>query len=163
MPDSHLSVLGRVSLTVDDHDVPITSPTQRRLLLRLAVDASQAVSVDAIADSIWGVELPRDPTNAVRYHVWKLRDAIGETGPEVVATTPGGYLLSMSREAIDACLFESLISEAAESATIDPERSLTHVEQALLLWHGTPYADADDAEFAQPEIRRLTEARPNPC
>ena len=54
------------------------------------------MSVDAIAESIWGVELPRDPTNAVRHHVWKLREAIGESGSEVVATTPGGYVLLWS-------------------------------------------------------------------
>ena len=159
MSSSRISVLGPVALTVGDRVVPLESPTQRRLLLRLAVDAPQAVSVDALAESIWGADLPRNPTNALRYHIWKLREAIGNDHSEIISTTHGGYQLMLDRDDVDADLFESLTSQAAGLLTTDPERSASLAEQALLLFSGPPYADADDAEFAQPEIRRLTEAR----
>ncbi len=147
-----IGVLGQLDVVVDDRTVTVSSRAQRLLLLRLAIDAGRAVSVDALADAIWDEDLPKDPTNATRYHVWQLRKTIGEA---VIETTSGGYRLDPTENTLDAREFDELVEGGM--GTSDAGSRLVALETALAMWRGQPYLEAANSEFAQPEIRRLTE------
>lgn len=148
-------VIGSTTVEVDGETIQLSSPSQRRLLLRLVVDVGQPVATDALAEAIWGEDLPENPVNAVRYHVWRLRSELGDA--DVISTVSGGYSLVCDPESIDSEVFDRLI-EAARSA-VAPEVGLALLDEALCQWRSTPFADSRDAEFAQAEIRRLEEQR----
>lgn len=150
-----IGILGSLDVSVGGSPIDLSSPSQRILLLRLVDDVGSPVSTDALADAIWGDRLPKDPANAVRYHVWKLRDALGV--PEAITTTPGGYVLRVPDDGIDADEFTRLVGSAELAAT--PVDALGRLDRALDLWRGPPFSDARDAEFAQASIRRLEELR----
>jgi predicted ATPase/DNA-binding SARP family transcriptional activator len=150
-----IGVAGPLRVEVGDTEVEIASPSQRRLLCRLTVDAGRPVSTGALADAIWGEALPEDPANALRYHVWKLRSLLAPHS--AIETTPGGYRLSVDADSIDANAFGDAVARA--TGATDPAVGLAAAEEALALWRGRPYADVEAAEFALPEIRRLEEAR----
>jgi predicted ATPase/DNA-binding SARP family transcriptional activator len=97
---------------------------------------------------------PKNPPNALRYHVWKLREALGD--PSLIETVHDGYRLLVDVEDIDAQRFETLVSRV--TSVEDPSLALTLLDEAFGLWRGQPFTDARDSEFAQPDIRRLSEA-----
>ena len=142
---TRIALLGPLEVTVDGAVATITSRTQRTVLLRLATDA--------IAEAVWGENLPENPPNAVRYHIWKLREAVG---PGVVETIPSGYRLAAEAIEVDAKVFSDLVGSVAG---LEPSLVLERLDRALSLWRGDAYADVRDAEFAQPDIRRLEELR----
>ncbi|MFO7699881.1 MAG: BTAD domain-containing putative transcriptional regulator, partial [Acidimicrobiia bacterium] len=105
-------------------------------------------------DALWPTEAPKNPPNALRYHVWKLRESLGDAS--LIETAHDGYRLLIDAQDIDAQRFETLTTRAI--SVDDPSHALTLLDEAITLWRGHPFTDARDAEFAQAESRRLTEA-----
>ncbi len=153
--DIRISMLGTLLIEVDGAIVTLSSPSQRVLIERLAIAEGNRASVDALADAIWGEDLPKDPANAVRYHIWQLRQAIGI--PEVIETVPGGYRLAVAPGAIDLERFTAGMRSALASS--NPEATIDLLDEAMSLWRGEALVDVIEREFAQTEIRRLTEMR----
>ena len=153
--EADVRILGPLEVEVSGRPVSLRSPSQRRLLLRLVIDAGHLVSLDSIIDGMWEELPPTDPTSTVRYHISKLRKALGKK--ELIETTGTGYLLAVDADSVDAHSFDRLVTNATASS--DPGRTLDLTEEALILWRGAPYLDAADAAFAQPDTRRLNERR----
>ena len=155
-------VLGPVEAVADGRRLEIDSARERALLGFLVMHANRVVSADRILDAVWGDERPESGTKAVAFHVSKLRDAL-EPGRQrgavngVLATDPAGYVLRVEPDRINSVRFERLTSEGRAGLLADPELARARLDDALALWHGEPYADVADEEFAQPEIRRLDE------
>lgn len=152
--DVRVGVLGPLAVEVDGSVRTISSPSQRTILLRVAIEPGHPVSIDQLVDALWPTGAPKNPPNAVRYHVWKLRESLGDV--DLIETAHDGYRLLVDAQDIDAHRFEALTTRA--SSVDDASHALALLDEALALWRGHPFADARDAEFAQAEIRRLTEA-----
>lgn len=98
-------LLGPVRLeAADGTPVDIGGVRLRMLLARLALAAGRPVSSEALADGLWGSELPSDTANALQSLVSRLRKVVG-TGIE---STTGGYRIDLPAEQVDAHLFETL-------------------------------------------------------
>ena len=62
----HIRILGTVELACCGGKRTLQhSPRIRRLLALLVVEAGNVVSVDRLADVLWGTQQPADPTSAV--------------------------------------------------------------------------------------------------
>ena len=62
----HIRILGTVELACCGAQLTLRhSPRIRRLLALLVVEAGNVVSVDRLADVLWGTQQPADPTSAV--------------------------------------------------------------------------------------------------
>ncbi|MEA2009937.1 MAG: winged helix-turn-helix domain-containing protein, partial [Actinomycetota bacterium] len=120
-------ILGPLEVEVSGRPVSLRSPSQRKLLLRLVVDAGRPVSVDSLAEALWGDEPPTDPMSALRFHVSKLRKALTESG--LIETTDSGYQLAIDPESVDAHQFDRLVTSATASS--DARRTLDLTEKAL--------------------------------
>lgn len=153
--EAAVRILGPLEVEVSGRPVSLPSPSQRKLLLRLVVDAGRPVSVDSLAEALWGDEPPTDPMSALRFHVSKLRKALAESG--LIETTDSGYQLSIDPESVDAHQFDRLVTSATASS--DARRTLDLTEKALALWRGPAYLEAVDAGFAQSDTRRLDQKR----
>ncbi|HEX9044573.1 MAG TPA: BTAD domain-containing putative transcriptional regulator [Candidatus Limnocylindrales bacterium] len=157
-------ILGPLEVEQDGRVLAITPGHQRALLALLIVNANTVLSPDRIVADVWGDELPGSGTKALAFHVSRLRASLaagqpGDVASSCLATQPGGYVLRIDPQAIDAVRFERLAREAHERLAVDPTEAQAMLLQALALWHGDALMDVADAGFAQTEARRLEELR----
>ena len=118
------------------------------------------VPVDRLCDVLWLDDLPVHGDAALHSLVARLRRRLTDVGLRgALVTRPPGYALRPERDAIDAGRFERLARRAHDLVESQPERATALLEEADGLWHGEPYAEFADEEFAQPECRRLTMLR----
>ena len=157
-------ILGPLEVVEDGHSLAVPSGHQRALLALLLVNANRVLTPDRIADELWGDDLPATGTKALAFHVSRLRDALapgrgrGDSAGGL-ETEPGGYILRVDPEAIDAVRFERLVGRAHAGLAEDPAVARDLLVEALALWRGDPLVDVAYATFAQAEIRRLDELR----
>src|SRR5439155_19173520 len=79
---------------------------------------------------------------------------------EVLVTRPGGYLLQVEPERIDARRFERLLEEGRRAnAAGRAGPALEALEAALALWRGGALGDLAYESFARTEVERLEELR----
>ena len=137
-------------LVVDGSRVVEPRPVERRLLAGLAVGRPSALRYDALAEAVWGQQVPRSAKHSLQAHVRRIR-AIA--GPDLVATAQGGYRLGAD-VVVDIEAFEAAIDRATSS---DDAAALADWDVALALWRGTPFGDLDDWAPAGIEQARLVE------
>jgi DNA-binding SARP family transcriptional activator/pimeloyl-ACP methyl ester carboxylesterase len=159
-------VLGPLEIRDGDRDVHLGSAKQRRLLAALLVHANQVVSLDRLADIIWGDAPPAAAGATLQNHVSRLRAILepgrapGSSG-NLILTHPPGYLLRVDDDQVDARRFEQLAAEGRVALRdgdppIDAGR---HLSEALALWRGPALAEFADEPFARAEASRLEELR----
>ena len=112
----HIRILGTVELACSGGRLPLRhSPRVRRLLAMLVVEAGSVISIDRLADVLWGTQQPADPTSAVHNLVSRLRAIVrscsGEQGVRIL-TRPPGYLLDVADGELDSAEFIRLVDQA---------------------------------------------------
>ena len=145
--------------------MPLGGPRQRAVLALLLLEANRVVSMDRLAEDIWGGHPPEGWVTTLQIYVFHLRRALepdrarGAAGG-VLVTRDRGYLLRVDREHLDAALFQDgfTAGRAALEAGRYAEAAET-LRQALDLWRGQVLADLADYAFTRPEAARLEELR----
>jgi len=157
--DVHL--LGAFEVTSDERIVEIGSVKQRALLAILVVNRNRAVSLDALAEELWGEKLPSSVSVSVQSLVSRLRRHLATAGGNDarLRASGAGYVLELDASMVDACRFEDLAARAREASVDDPRAAVPLFRQALSLWRGPALADLADFDFARAEATRLEEAR----
>lgn len=139
---TRVAVLGPVAITMpDDLQVNLPGATSRALIAALALAAPAPRSIDALADDLWGDDLPRNPRGSLQTLVSRLR---ASAGADLIRSEAGGYALSIPTTAIDLTAARTLESDASAIDAADPAR-LALLDEALSLWHGEPGADLAQA------------------
>ena len=142
-PPVRLRVLGPARLDGD----PLPSRRQRRILAALAAARGSPVPSDTLVDVAWGERPPAHPAAALRTQLSRLRALLAAAGG-ALPTERGGYRLAIPAGAVDAWRFEDLLDAAGSVAVLS---------EALALWTGNAYADADDHPAVAPAAARLAE------
>lgn len=160
MSGVRLDVLGPLEVSVDGEVVEIRRGIPRAIVVALVLRAREVVSAGALAELVWADEQPKNPVNALQLQISYLRKRLGggSTGQPVV-TRPGGYVLIVDDDDVDARRFERLVRKAAQLAPSDSVASLELYETALGLWRGAAYADVLGEPFVVGEATRLEEMR----
>ncbi len=165
-----VSVLGPVTLEVDDVPVRLT-PLTTRLLVRFVAAEGEAVPVRQLRREVWGLatELPHQAQrsrNEVQKRVLELRRALdpeqtGE-GARMLRTeqllTAGGpetaYRLLLRPGELDAAEFTELVNSALYAT---PASAVRKLATALALVRGRPLLEVSGESYARVLIRRLSE------
>ncbi|MGH3670848.1 MAG: BTAD domain-containing putative transcriptional regulator [Pseudonocardiaceae bacterium] len=162
----HVRVLGTVELTgragPEGWQELRHSPRMRRLLAGLVAGAGSVVSIDRLAEMLWGDQPPVDPTGAVHNLVSRLRAALRSAGCGTavrIVTRPPGYLLAAAEGALDCARFVQLVGQAREQRGNSPRLAAALLDEALALWRGPAYGEFAGEGFATPEAVRLEELR----
>ena len=132
------------------------SPRDRVVLSALVVGRGDPVSADALADALWGNDLPASWVKIVQGCVVRLRKLLGAAA---IDSGPWGYRLNLTGEEVDYQRFERLLDVARDALGDDPERASHLVREALHLWRGRALADLEEWEPGRVEAARLEELR----
>lgn len=154
-------ILGPLEI-LDDAGVSIAlrGSRERAVLTLLLLSANRVVSAERLIDDLWGDRPPDGATHALQVHVSRLRKSLRDAGgEELLVTRPPGYVLKVDPSAVDAVRFESLLTQASETAEGKHHRAAAILREALGLWRGPALADAADAPGTRAEAARLEEAR----
>jgi DNA-binding SARP family transcriptional activator/WD40 repeat protein/energy-coupling factor transporter ATP-binding protein EcfA2 len=151
-------VLGSLSVTERARVIALGGPIQRRLLAALIAHAPQPVSTETLVVDVWGEAAPATAVRTLHSHVARLRDALGRDSSHAIQTIDSRYLLPLSREDVDAWVFEDLVLKA-RSDGVGPREASIELRRALDLWRGPAYGEFAGAPFADAESRRLESLR----
>jgi DNA-binding SARP family transcriptional activator/WD40 repeat protein len=147
-----IALLG--SLQVNDGRTTL-GPRDRVILQALAARPGTELSPDALAETLWGDDVPETWQKVVQGCIVRLRKALG---PEAIQTSPQGYRLVVHQDEVDHLHFEHLLSRARELlANGEAERALFVTGQALDLWRGDPLVELSDWAPGRIESERLVE------
>ncbi|GAB2875175.1 AfsR/SARP family transcriptional regulator [Streptomyces mayteni] len=148
-------LLGPLEAHVGGRAVALTG-RQRQLLVILLLAANRVVSVDRLADGLWGEAQPASPAPRIRALVAEIRRATGNA--EFILTRSPGYLLPVRPGQTDIDDFDRLAGRGAEAARDgDLDAAAELYGRALALWRGQPLADVPDAHAH--EVAALAERR----
>ncbi|MFJ2645267.1 BTAD domain-containing putative transcriptional regulator [Streptomyces sp. NPDC087420] len=136
------TVLGPVTARRHGVELTLGSPQQKALLAALLLHDGAPMSIDEIADALWGNDVPATVAGVVRTYVYRLRRALGDgTGGPVIRSGFGGYELPLEPGELDLGVFRRHAAEA-ESARRSgaPGRVVSALRAALDLFPGTALA-----------------------
>jgi WD40 repeat protein/DNA-binding SARP family transcriptional activator len=152
-----IAVLGPLTVNGDSDGAASLTPRDRVVLSALALRPGQVLSVERLADALWGEHPPASWKRVIPGCVMRLRRVLGTAAIE---TTPHGYRLVIPGENVDAQRFERLVGRGRELIAIgEPERAAHVLGEALALWRGQALADVAEWEPGRVETARLEELR----
>ena len=129
------------------------------MLAILLLNANRVVSIDRLADHLYGEELPASALTQIQAHISHLRRRLD---PTLAAGSPGslietrapGYLIHLAQEQLDLRRFERLTAEAGEASSHgDHETAASRYREAVALWRGPALADLGGESFAASAAR----------
>ncbi|WP_158880418.1 AfsR/SARP family transcriptional regulator [Amycolatopsis anabasis] len=133
-------VLGDIEVRIDGTAVDIGPARRRCVLAALLAELNTAVSLDQLADRVWGGRLPHRARNTLYGYLSRLRQVL-EPAPEVsIIRTQAGYVLTADPRTVDLYRFRDLVARARSA---DDDRALELYDEALRLWRGDAFAHLD--------------------
>ncbi|MCZ6662376.1 MAG: BTAD domain-containing putative transcriptional regulator [Actinobacteria bacterium] len=151
-------ILGPLEVEGDDGPIQVRGRMEKALLALLVVNAGAVVSVDVIAEELWGDHPPPTAIKTVRSYVSRLRRRLGKAVN--IETTGTGYALNANRATIDVSRFEDLLYSGIEHRRGGShELAASELASALDEWRGPALAGLEDHNFARIEAARLDSRR----
>jgi DNA-binding SARP family transcriptional activator len=155
-------VLGPLQVMVDDVPADVGGPRQRCVLARLVAEHGRVVSADRLIEDLYADDAPPQALAAVQSYVSHLRRALEPGRPArapsgVLVTSPPGYAIQLSQDAVDAWSFEDEIHQAA--GLDDPVAVHNQLSSALASWRGPAFQEFGGMAWADLEASRLEELR----
>ena len=151
-------LLGPLEVRRDGSVVAVGGAKQRALLTILLLHANEVVSRDRLIDELWSDRALGTSGATLDHQVSRLRKALAPA--EMISTRPGGYMLEVEDERIDAFRFERLLEDGRRANLArKPSEASAALESALALWRGEALAEFAYQSFARVEAERLEELR----
>lgn len=147
-----LNVLGPVTVSSGPETLNTGGPKQRTVLAMLISRAGQPLTVEAISLAVYGEDPPAKPRRAIQTYVSSLRSVLGD----MIVKDGNSWSLVVDRTALDATRFEDMYDSARD---LDPVSAAEVWREALSLWRGHPYSDAEAHGELDGEIARLAGLR----
>ncbi|WP_433297188.1 BTAD domain-containing putative transcriptional regulator [Actinoplanes sp. CA-030573] len=146
-------VLGQLTVTAADGTVLPAGELPRRARQVLAVLAARhgrIQSKDALADAVWGTDLPGNHVAALEHYVSVVRRRLQPGDPAsacFIVTQGGGYFFDTGRAALDLAELRQQVRDLDALPQDGPER-LSRQEEILELARELPFPEDPYAEWA---------------
>jgi WD40 repeat protein/DNA-binding SARP family transcriptional activator/class 3 adenylate cyclase/energy-coupling factor transporter ATP-binding protein EcfA2 len=158
-------VLGPLEAQRDGRGLAVGGPKERLVLAVLLAAGGTCVSIDALADAIWGERPPRTAERTVHAYIARLRRAL-EPGQRPAGTMPlietvgRAYRLRIEPDQLDSGRFEERARTGTEQlGRGEPAAAADALRAALAEWRGEAYAGFADVERCAAEATRLDALR----
>jgi DNA-binding SARP family transcriptional activator len=150
-------ILGSLEVVRQGEVLPPPANKPRALLALLLLHRGESVSLERLADDLWGEQPPATATKSIHVYVSQLRRMLGDG---VLETRGRGYALLVEPAQIDAGRFERLLEEGSVHLAAGRHQQAADVlAEALGLWRGPVLGDFAYESWAQAEISRLDDLR----
>ncbi|MFD8203507.1 BTAD domain-containing putative transcriptional regulator [Streptomyces sp. NPDC059701] len=169
-----IDVLGALDVRENGVSVAPTAPKPRQVLALLALHADRVVPVGDLIEELWSGTPPRSARTTLQTYVLQLRELIAtalapgadaarpapRTPKDLLATAPGGYLLTRAGGRSDVRDFEHLTGQGYRAMDAgDFAGASRTLHGALRLWTGDAFADVPAGPQLALEAARLHESR----
>ena len=94
-------LLGPLMVRIDGVPVPVPQGKQRVLLAALLLNAGRVVSMDDLAEALWGTAPPPSARVTLQNYVRRLRKALGDEDGTRLCTHIRGYSMTASAGELD--------------------------------------------------------------
>ena len=101
-------LLGPLTVRVGGSGVTVTAGKQRVLLAALLLRANQVVPAAELGRFIWDGSPPETARVTLQNYIKRLRQVLGQIGPERIVTRPAGYLIELEPGELDVARFSEL-------------------------------------------------------
>ncbi|MCV7088062.1 BTAD domain-containing putative transcriptional regulator [Mycolicibacter hiberniae] len=175
----NLAVLGPIRVLRDDAPVDLGTPRQHAVIGALALAQGKRVSVETLANRVWGESPPASATATLHSYIGKLRRILEPgRGPRQTATVlvreHAGYALRIPANERDDVALQQTVTDARATLTqlIDFDRPAAAghavdriarvamaLDDRLSCWRGEPYPELGDDPDAVAERVRLADLR----
>jgi predicted ATPase/DNA-binding SARP family transcriptional activator len=151
-------ILGPLEVEDNGRSVELGGARQRALLAILLLRRNEVVSADRLIEELYAGRPPPTAAKSLQAHISRLRGALRPE--DRLHTRPGGYVLEVAPDELDADRAARLLAEGRKARGAgDHDAAAIAFDSALGLWRGRPLADVAYDGFAQDEIARLDELR----
>jgi DNA-binding SARP family transcriptional activator len=156
-------ILGALRIQGPEGLITVIGAKRRVLLTALLAHANRVLPVDQVMEWLWPRYPPRSAAGTIQAHVSALRHLLEPQLPRwgrssLLLSQPGGYLIQVERQQLDALDFENLVGRGREAVRYGrPADASRMLGEALALWRGEPLAEAGAVAAAQAEVARLEE------
>jgi DNA-binding SARP family transcriptional activator len=125
--DYGFGVLGPLRVTRAGVPLSLGGRQQRAVLARLLLADGAGLTVDQLADGLWGEQVPVGAASTIQTYVFHLRQALepdrGRGAPgRIVVTDNGRYRLAIPPEALDSVVFDLAVEPGRTPACRRPVR-----------------------------------------
>ncbi|GGL05568.1 SARP family transcriptional regulator [Sphaerisporangium melleum] len=154
-------ILGPLEVVAGTARVDIGGTRQRITLANLLLDANRVVTVDRLAEAIYGIDLPPTARAQVQICISSLRRTFAAHGQgDIISTQSRGYMIRVEEGRLDAQRFEALTLKARRVRDAgDLDQAVQAYREALALWRGAEALECIDSRPVQSAASRLTEER----
>ncbi|MFF7637707.1 BTAD domain-containing putative transcriptional regulator [Kitasatospora sp. NPDC008050] len=136
------TLLGPLRGWVGEAELDLGRPQQQEVLAMLLTAAGRTVSVELLAEGVWGGrDWPGNPVQVLRTHVYRLRALLKQHAADSCLVTVGdGYALRLAPDALDTAAFELALPQAAQARHdgAPPGEVRAVLTAALDLWTAEP-------------------------
>ncbi|MEU9886319.1 BTAD domain-containing putative transcriptional regulator [Sphaerisporangium sp. NPDC051011] len=153
-------ILGPLEVFAGTERLDIGGTRQRITLANLLLDANRVVTVDRLAEAIYGDDLPPTSRAQVQICISSLRRLFAANGdPDIISTQSRGYTIRVDEGRLDMRRFEELTSRARRAREAGAaDEAVNHYREALALWRGEAL-EGIDSRPVQAAASRLNEER----
>jgi DNA-binding SARP family transcriptional activator/WD40 repeat protein/tRNA A-37 threonylcarbamoyl transferase component Bud32 len=150
-----IRVLGPIEVLDSGERLDLGGRKQKTVLAMLVANAGRPVSTDRLIDAAYGDEAPDGARRSVQTYVSNLRSQMGD----LITKAGAGYEFRPLESTVDTAEFERRMQAAQEMASEDPAGAASELREALALWRGHPFQDAEARSELDAEITRFNELR----
>jgi DNA-binding SARP family transcriptional activator len=149
--DLQVGLLGAFEVTLAGRSLllPRGRGRGRALLAALAVDPGLPVTLETLAQRVWGAQPPQHVRASVHTVVRRLRSQLP---PDSIGFSAGGYVLKVTPEQVDVARFRRL----AEAEPGDPSHG-EKLWSAIRLWRGVAFTGVDSDDLYAAEVPDLVD------
>jgi hypothetical protein len=115
-----ISVLGPVELRRDAQPVPVPAGKTTEVLIRLAPDAAETISVDQMIADLWGIGAATTARNTVQAKISNLRRVLGNAAQ--LSGGSSGYTLEVDPSVVDAAEVHYAVPQPIRPLHLRPAR-----------------------------------------
>lgn len=157
-------LLGPLTVSDDDHQVPLGGTRQRATLGVLLLQANQVVATSKLLRTLWSVDdAPSSARKILQNSVWSLRTLFAahfrSENPPLVRTQAPGYILCVDSQQVDSHVFAQYAEQGRAKLATAPAEAAGLLREALSLWRGPALADLVETGIVWPELAALQNAR----